>query len=807
MYWIKTSCEVLIVLSPVEPIMASETRELLEYHIYPYLDKENLLAELEPVERGDYYVLRCPECNQKEAYLYRDGLWITCNRLNNCGATTSIWDYLQKTKGLSNRETLELLARYAGVSLPALSLAAEERFREENERATLFEEFHRFCVTKLFSDDGAVSLEYLHQRGYSTEDIRTMHLGYYPAIHEVFLHLQTKGFSEDSIRNSGLTTKGLGDTHTIAIPYRDSVGKIKGFIVRTVAASVQPKYMFTWGTDKDTLFNIQAARKAKNIVIVEGFLDALYATAKGIKGVVAVGGSVITTGQVHDLLHYKISSCTLAFDNDEAGYKATISAIDQLSIEGINSYVAELPDAYKDPDELIRKEDAVSFQSCIDKAISSVKWRTDSFFTEYNRASDREKQEIKDRAFHFALRLKDSLHAKEALDIIADKLDISRENLAKEFQEHYDRRNRADAEKAYKDLMRDGLRLAEEGKIEELQEILHDKSREIQASSVASLIDRYTYGQFITEMTQVQQGLSTGYKQLDSYLTIKPGTITIIAGRPRHGKTTTMLNFFLNMVEQHREKQFYFFSYEEPRRDLTLKVLNILTNHVLNPSHRHQNLLQIEQHIKMKALGNDTLHFPVVDTALCKLQELIDTGRLQIIDHALYVNDLTNILTYLNERHDIGAVFIDYIQKIKIHGKYQSRQIELQKVSEAILESAKSLSLPIILGAQLNRDAAQRGKPRLEHLRESGDIENDANTVLGIHNESVEKLDEGELFKNDDPVDIEVSILKNRNGKSNETVTLCFDRPRLKILDSMTASQKEEYRSKAYPKPLNGSRT
>ena len=786
--------------------MATETRELLDYHIYPYVDKSSLLAELEPVERGDYYALRCPECGQKEAYIYKDGLWITCNRLNNCGATMSLWDYVQKTKGLSNRETLETLAYHAGVTLPALSPAAEERFREENERATLLEEFYRYSVAKLFSDDGLVTLEYLLHRGYTTDDVKAMQLGHYPIGSKVFSYLQSKGFSEDSIRQSGLTTKGLGESHTLTIPYRDPVGRIKGFIVRTTNTTTQPKYLFTWGTDKDTFFNLQTARKEKHLVIVEGFLDALYATIKGIKGVVAVGGSAITTGQAKNLLHYKISSCTLSFDNDEAGYKATISAIDHLSQQGINSYVAEIPDTYKDPDELIRSEGSALFQSCIDKATSSIKWRTNSFFTGYSIASDREKQEAKDQAFHFALRLKDSLHAKEALGVIAARLDIDQDTLTKEFQEHYDRRIRSETEAAYKDLMQTGLHLAEEGKIDELQEILHEKNQEIKAASVSALVERYTYGQFITEMTQIQQGLSTGYRQLDSYVTIKPGTITIIAGRPRHGKTTTMLNLFLNMIEQYPDKQFYFFSYEEPRRDLTLKVLNILTNHVLNPSHKHQNLLQIEQHVKMKSLGNEALNFPVVDTAMLKLQELIDTGRLQVIDHPLYVNELTNILAYLNERHDIGAIFIDYIQKIKIHGKFQSRQIELQKVSEAILESAKGLSLPIILGAQLNRDAAQRGKPKLEHLRESGDIENDANTVLGIYNESVEKSEEGEMFKNDDPVDLEISILKNRNGKSNETITLCFDRPRLKILDDMTSTQKEEYRNQAYPKSLNGAR-
>lgn len=76
------------------------------------------------------------------------------------------------------------------------------------------------------------------------------------------------------------------------------------------------------------------------------------------------------------------------------------------------------------------------------------------------------------------------------------------------------------------------------------------------------------------------------------------------------------------------------------------------------------------------------------------------------------------------------------------------------------------------MGAQFNRDSMNKVEPRLENLRESGDIENDANTILGLFNESVEKAEDGEKIK--DPVDLEVSILKNRNGISNETITLTF---------------------------------
>ena len=86
----------------------------------------------------------------------------------------------------------------------------------------------------------------------------------------------------------------------------------------------------------------------------------------------------------------------------------------------------------------------------------------------------------------------------------------------------------------------------------------------------------------------------------------------------------------------------------------------------------------------------------------------------------------------------MGAIFIDYIQKIKYRGKSSTRQIELQKISETILETAKFNSVPIILGAQLGRGNTKAEVLRLDNLREAGDIENDAKLVLGIWNGSKE---------------------------------------------------------------------
>ena len=74
--------------------------------VFSNLDRENLLAELNPQRKGKYLVLDCPFCKKHEAYLYDNSKVIACNRLEKCGRRVSIWDYVQERDGLTQQETL-----------------------------------------------------------------------------------------------------------------------------------------------------------------------------------------------------------------------------------------------------------------------------------------------------------------------------------------------------------------------------------------------------------------------------------------------------------------------------------------------------------------------------------------------------------------------------------------------------------------------------------------------------------------------------------------------------------------------------
>ena len=122
----------------------------------------------------------------------------------------------------------------------------------------------------------------------------------------------------------------------------------------------------------------------------------------------------------------------------------------------------------------------------------------------------------------------------------------------------------------------------------------------------------------------------------------------------------------------------------------------------------------------------------------------------------------------LKKRRDIRLVVIDYLQLIDAENRRDSRQEQVAQISRRLKFLARELKLPVLALAQVNRSSEDRQdhKPRLADLRESGSLEQDADTVLILHRPG--KYDGGA----EDNV-IEVMVAKQRNGPTGE-VTLAY---------------------------------
>ena len=269
------------------------------------------------------------------------------------------------------------------------------------------------------------------------------------------------------------------------------------------------------------------------------------------------------------------------------------------------------------------------------------------------------------------------------------------------------------------------------------------------------------------------EGLKTGWPELDRFLRIAPGTLGVVAAKSRHGKTTMMLNMLVQFIENYPEKQFLYFTYEERKSMLALKILNRMGQTVLDGTRWMQQLP-----LMLEAAQGKRNWPPRLLEARKELNQWMDSGRLWLIDTAYTATDIAALLPTLAKRYNIGAVMVDYAQKIPYDQglKADQRYLQLKYISQALLEGAMSAKVPVITGCQLNRETGDGlDGITLDHVRESADIAQDANWVLALWNSAAEE----EQHSQDGTLDLK--LLKNRDGQSGKGFTLNFNRPTLRL--------------------------
>ncbi|HTW90150.1 MAG TPA: DnaB-like helicase C-terminal domain-containing protein [bacterium] len=289
-------------------------------------------------------------------------------------------------------------------------------------------------------------------------------------------------------------------------------------------------------------------------------------------------------------------------------------------------------------------------------------------------------------------------------------------------------------------------------------------------------LSSYRLRDFQAELAKTPEGLKTGFASLDKLVTIPQAAVTIVCGRTGHGKTTMMFNLLVNMSRMYKDKAFVFFSYEEPRRQLGLKLLNILCGTIVDPESLGYNLAALEDYVRKGRTDNPTL-----EKGKAELGELLNSDRVLLEDEPYAVGDWAETVAAICGQVPVGAVFVDYMQKVRIQGEFMSRQRELERISERILDTAKSLSVPVILGAQLVRSPAHPDRVALDDLHGAGDIEQDAQVALGLFNRVMEEAQEESVPDTDSVTELEVTVLKNRNGPANGRALLDFNRALLTL--------------------------
>lgn len=238
-------------------------------------------------------------------------------------------------------------------------------------------------------------------------------------------------------------------------------------------------------------------------------------------------------------------------------------------------------------------------------------------------------------------------------------------------------------------------------------------------------------------------GQASGIRRLD-YLVggFGPGDLVIIAARPSMGKTALALGMARHMANCGTAVAFY--SLEMSSVQLTARMVSAGSG---------VNLAKF----RTGFLSQDD--FRQTNEASAKIHDL-----------PVFINDESDLRPFdiirdarqLKHQHNIGAVFIDYLQLMRGDQRTDRRDLEVGDISRSLKGLAKELQLPVFCLSQLNRKVEDRNnkRPRLSDLRESGAIEQDADIVAFIYRDEVynERKDGANVGK------AEIIVAKNRNG-------------------------------------------
>ena len=211
--------------------------------------------------------------------------------------------------------------------------------------------------------------------------------------------------------------------------------------------------------------------------------------------------------------------------------------------------------------------------------------------------------------------------------------------------------------------------------------------------------------------------IKTGYPKLDAFAGgLTRGEITIIGGRPGHGKTTVMVNMLANVIEQGYKAMF--FSRELPNSELMKKII-CLESQQLSYGKVRKNVF-------------DEQDLLFVNSAIALVKKKYSKDRFLMFDN---VRDFAASSGEVKKfKPDI--IFDDYIQLIACDGREDQRRLQIEKLVNDYKWLAKETGAVVVLASQLNRmieRAGIRGKalmPQLSDLAESGAIEQVAENVF-----------------------------------------------------------------------------
>lgn len=277
---------------------------------------------------------------------------------------------------------------------------------------------------------------------------------------------------------------------------------------------------------------------------------------------------------------------------------------------------------------------------------------------------------------------------------------------------------------------------------------IQSNSLGIAGDAIPEALERY---QRACEVKTGVTGLTTGYYELDGLtMGLQPSNLIILAARPSMGKTAFALNIAKNVCED--EKTVLFFSIEMAKPQLMDRIIGSNSGVKIN-SARKGFLKPVDWQIITESCGD------------------IDTWKLYIDDSStISYQQIGLIAKKFIRTNPIDLIIIDYLQIVDV-GYGGNKNHLIGAATRSFKALAKDLKIPVMVLSQLSRKLEERNnkRPKLSDLRDSGEIEQDADIAMFVYRDEVYNKDENNPQKGR----AEIIIGKHRDGPTG-TVELAW---------------------------------
>lgn len=270
------------------------------------------------------------------------------------------------------------------------------------------------------------------------------------------------------------------------------------------------------------------------------------------------------------------------------------------------------------------------------------------------------------------------------------------------------------------------------------KEELFDFIHKYESLNIETKENRYTSQQIFTLINSQNKGIEFRFSKLSKVANIQEHDLVVLAARTGVGKS----GFCLNLLE-----------------DISDRYNCIYFNMEIAEKQLYQRLVSINSGISMKYLEKTSTEYQ--KSKILESCQKIASKKIKVFNQAQTITNLRRII--INEsKISHTVVFIDHVGLI-IPQKNTSIYENITAITKELRQISLNYNCTIVLVSQLNRNADSNSIPKLSDLRDSGELEQSATTVILMHDENQDK----NISKSE--IELTFFIAKNRNGSLGRT--------------------------------------